>query len=553
MTLISLPFQRRYILLTAAIAGTMFCSAAVPLWRGFAVPAAAFGAVALLGLHDLTQKRHSILRNYPLVARIRFLLEKIRPEIRQYFFEDETGGTPFARKKRSIVYQRAKGQLDKVPFGTQLDVYATQYEWLNHSIAAKTPSDEEFRVSIGGPDCRKPYSASVFNISAMSFGALSANAIRALNKGAMLGNFAHDTGEGGLSPHHREFGGDVIWEIGSGYFGCRNDDGTFSPERFAETATLDQVKMIEIKISQGAKPGHGGVLPGPKVSPEIAATRGVPVGVDCISPPHHSAFGTPLELMQFIAELRRLSGGKPVGFKLSIGHPWEFLGICKAMAETGIMPDFIVVDGSEGGTGAAPLEFIDHIGMPMRDALNFVHNALVGTDVRQHIRLGAAGKITSAFDVARVMALGADWCNAGRGFMFAIGCIQAQACHTDHCPTGVATQDPARQRALVVEDKAGRVFAFHKATLKALAEVLAAAGLDHPSQLLPMHISRRVTADRVETYEEIYPPLAPGALIAGSADPRFINAWRLASAETFAPKSSVTYATDHAGVAVGIS
>lgn len=545
MTLISLPFQRRYVLLTSAVAGTLFCLAVVPLWPGFAVPAAAFGAVALLGLHDLTQKRHSILRNYPLAARIRFLLEKIRPEIRQYFFEDETGGTPFARKKRSIVYQRAKGQLDKVPFGTQLDVYKTQYEWLNHSVAAKTPSNEEFRVSIGGPDCRQPYSASVFNISAMSFGALSANAIRALNKGAMLGNFAHDTGEGGLSPHHREFGGDVIWEIGSGYFGCRNDDGTFSPERFAETATLDQVKMIEIKISQGAKPGHGGVLPGPKVTPEIAATRGVPVGVDCISPPHHSAFGTPLELMQFIAELRRLSDGKPVGFKLSIGHPWEFLGMCKAMTETGITPDFIVVDGSEGGTGAAPLEFIDHIGMPMRDALNFVHNALVGTDLRQHISLAAAGKITSAFDIARVTALGADWCNAGRGFMFAIGCIQAQACHTDHCPTGVATQDPARQRALVVEDKAGRVAAFHKATLKALAEVLGAAGLDHPSQLLPMHISRRVTADRIETYEEIYPPLAPGALIAGSADPRYITAWRLASAASFAPKSNLSNVADH--------
>jgi glutamate synthase domain-containing protein 2 len=360
---------------------------------------------------------------------------------------DETGGTPFARKKRSIVYQRAKGQLDKVPFGTQLDVYGTQYEWLNHSIAAKTPSAGQFRMPIGGPDCRKPYSASLFNISAMSFGALSANALLALNKCARLGDFAHDTGEGGLSPHHRKFGGGVIWEIGSGYFGCRNNHGTFSPERFAETTGLDQVKMIEIKISQGAKPGHGGVLPGPKVSPEIAETRGVPVGVDCISPAHHSAFGTPMELVRFIAELRRLSDGKPVGFKLSIGHPWEFFGICKAMMETGIMPIFIVVDGSEGGTGAAPLEFIDHIGMPMRDALNFVHNALVGTDLRQHIRLGAAGKITSAFDIARVMALGADWCNAVRGFMFALGCIQAQACHTDHCPTGVATQDPAPARA----------------------------------------------------------------------------------------------------------
>jgi len=338
----------------------------------------------------------------------------------------------------------------------------------------------------------------------------------------------------------------VIWEIGSGYFGCRDEDGTFSPERFAETAALEQVKMIEIKISQGAKPGHGGVLPGPKVSAEIAETRGVPAGIDCISPPSHSAFGTPLELVRFIAELRRLSDGKPVGFKLCIGHPWEFLGICKAMLETGITPDFIVVDGSEGGTGAAPLEFVDHMGMPMRDGLNFVHNALVGIDLRRHIRLGAAGKITSAFDIARAMALGADWCNAARGFMFALGCIQAQSCHTGRCPTGVATQDPFRQRSLVVEDKAERVFSFHRATLNALAEVVAAVGLDHPARLLPQHISRRVSADRIETYEAIYPPLATGTLITGTADPRFVHAWRLASAESFQPNETVFFATGHA-------
>jgi glutamate synthase domain-containing protein 2 len=453
---------------------------------------------------------------------------------------------PFARKKRSVVYQRAKGQLDKVPFGTQLDVYGTRYEWLNHSIAATAPSAEPFRVAIGGPDCRRPYSASIFNISAMSFGALSANAILALNKGAKLGGFAHDTGEGGLSVHHRTHGGDLIWEIASGYFGCRNADGTFSPERFAETARLDQVKMVEIKISQGAKPGHGGVLPGPKVSPEIAAARGVPVGVDCISPPNHSAFSTPLELVRFIAELRRLSDGKPVGFKLCIGHPWEFLGICKAMLQTGIAPDFIVVDGTEGGTGAAPLEFVDHIGMPMRDGLSFVHNALVGVDLRRHIRIGAAGKITSAFDIARAMALGADWCNAARGFMFALGCIQAQSCHTDRCPTGVSTQDPVRQRSLVVDDKAERVCAFHKATLKALAEVVASVGVDHPSRILPRHISRRVTADRIETYDTIYPPLAPGALIAGTLDPRFAGAWRLARAESFQPDMNLVYPASYA-------
>lgn len=539
MSSIFLPLQRRYLPLTAAVAGTSGSLALGPLWWAFWVAAGLFGAVAAVGLYDVLQTRHSILRSYPIAAHIRFFLEKIRPEIRQYFFEDEASGTPFARKKRSIVYQRAKDQLDKVPFGTQLDVYETRYEWLNHSIAATVPASEPFRVEIGGPDCEKPYSASVFNISGMSFGALSAKAIQALNKGAKLGNFAQDTGEGGLSPHHRLFGGDVVLQIGSGYFGCRDEDGYYSPSKFAEIAGLDQVKMIEIKISQGAKPGHGGVLPGPKVSKEIAQTRGVPVGEDCVSPAGHSAFGTPLELVRFIAELRRLSGGKPVGFKICIGHPWEFLGIGKAMLETGIMPDFIVVDGAEGGTGAAPLEFIDHIGMPMRDGLSFVHNALVGMDLRQHIRLGAAGKITSAFDMARVMALGADWCNAARGFMFALGCIQAQACHTDRCPTGVATQDRTRQRALVVKHKAERVFGFHRATLKALAELVAAVGVNHPSQLAPHHISRRVSGDRIETYDAIYPPLATGALITGTADHRFVNGWRMASAETFQPTQNL--------------
>ena len=548
----NLPLQRRYILLTLSITGAVTFGALASLGWGFIPPAILCGGLFVLGLYDLTQTRHSILRNYPIAARIRFLLEHVRPEIRQYFLEDETQGMPFARKKRSIVYQRSKAQLDKVPFGTQLDVNGTQYEWLSHSIAAVAPSTEEFRVQIGGPHCRRPYSASIFNISAMSFGALSAHAIQALNKGAKLGGFAHDTGEGAISVHHQTFGGDLIWEIGSGYFGCRNEDGSFSPERFAETARLDQVKMVEIKISQGAKPGHGGVLPAAKVSPEIAAARGIPMGVDCISPSSHSAFGTPLELISFVDELRRLSEGKPIGFKLCIGHPWEFLAICKAMLETGIMPDFIVVDGAEGGTGAAPLEFLDHVGMPMRDGLDFVHNALVGVNLRQHIRIGAAGKITSAFDIARTMALGADWCNAARGFMFAIGCIQAQACHTDRCPTGVATQDPMRQRALVVEDKATRVSSFHRATLDALAEVVAAVGLDHPSKLLRRHISRRVSADHIRTYEDIYQPLAPGALITGSADPRFADAWRVARADSFLPQDSVAHAADFTGEAVAI-
>ncbi|MGE4109284.1 MAG: FMN-binding glutamate synthase family protein [Burkholderiales bacterium] len=535
MQFMMLPFRRRYAVLTLAIAMAAVSLVLVQEWRLFWIPFAVAGSLVLLGLHDLLQTRHSVLRSYPIAAHFRFLLEQIRPEIRQYFLEDDSTGTPFARKKRAIVYQRAKGQLDKVPFGTQLDVYDTAFEWLSHSVAACEPADKPFRVMIGGPDCARPYSSSIFNISAMSFGALSANAVRALNKGARLGGFAQDTGEGGVSPYHREHGGDLIWEIGSGYFGCRNDDGTFSPERFAETARADQIRMIEIKLSQGAKPGHGGVLPAAKVSPEIAATRGIPLGVDCISPPRHRAFSTPVELLHFVATLRQLSGGKPTGFKLCIGHPWEFLAICKAMLQTGIKPDYIVIDGTEGGTGAAPLEFVDHIGMPLRDGLTFAHNALVGLNLRQHIRIGAAGKITSAFDIARVMALGADWCNAARGFMFAVGCIQAQSCHTDRCPTGVATQDPFRQRALVVDDKAERVFRFHQSTLKALAEVIAAAGLQHPGQLTLDHLWRRVAPNRVESFAQIYPPLVPGALLEGHADPRFASAWALARADSFMP------------------
>jgi len=533
--MIHLLFQRRYAALCLSALAALASLAATPLWAGFWVPFALAAALCLVGLHDLLQTRHSILRNYPIAAHFRFLLEEIRPEIRQYFLEDDTHGMPFARKKRAVVYQRAKGQLDKVPFGTQLDVYEPAFEWLSHSFAATAPAAEPFRVLLGGPDCRLPYSASVFNISAMSFGALSANAIRALNRGARLGGFAHDTGEGGLSPHHRENGGDLIWEIGSGYFGCRDAQGRFSAERFAETAALEQVRMVEVKLSQGAKPGHGGVLPAAKVSREIAATRGVPMGADCISPPRHSAFSTPIELLLFVAELRRLSGGKPAGFKLCIGHPWEFLAVCKAMLATGITPDFIVVDGSEGGTGAAPLEFVDHIGMPMRDGLAFVHNALTGIGMRDRVRIGAAGKITSAFDIARAMALGADWCNAARGFMFALGCIQAQSCHTDRCPTGVATQDPARQRALVVDDKAVRVFRFHQSTLKALAEVIAAAGLAHPRELRLQHFWRRTAHDRVESFADIYRPLAPGALLDGTDDARFASAWALARADSFAP------------------
>ena len=530
-------FRLRYLPLTAALVAT--ASFALLAWNNlqpaYLVGLLAFAALTLLGLRDLWQPKHAILRNYPIAAHLRFLFEKIRPEMRQYFFEDDKDGLPFPRDKRAIVYQRAKGVLDKRPFGTQYDVYANQYEWMHHSIAPRPPAGDPFRISIGGPDCRKPYSASVFNISAMSFGALSANAIRALNKGAKLGGFAHDTGEGGLSPYHREHGGDLIWEIGSGYFGCRSRDGSFSPDTFAKVAESPQVKMVELKLSQGAKPGHGGVLPAAKVTPEISRIRGVARGEDCISPAYHSAFTTPIEMLHFIAELRRLADGKPTGFKLCVGHPWEVLALVKAMLETNITPDFIVVDGTEGGTGAAPLEFMDHLGMPLRDGLTFVHSALVGARLRDRVRLGASGKITSGFDMARAMALGADWCNAARGFMFAVGCIQAQQCHTGQCPTGVTSQDRTRQRAIVVADKAVRVANFQRETVKALAELVAAAGLEHPGQLRPEHFMRRAAPDRVVTFADLYRFLEPGELLNGTDHPRFQAAWEMARADRFAP------------------
>src|ERR1700749_3218829 len=413
METLMLPFSPRFIVLT-------ICSVVTVLLLGIGIvdhkvlglvviPIVIFGALTLLGIRDLTQKGHAVLRNYPISAHLRFLLEEIRPEMRQYFFESEKDGMPFSRDTRALVYQRAKMVLDKRPFGTQEDVYREGYEWMHHSVSPKVGASEKFRITIGGPDCKKPYSASVFNISAMSFGALSPNAVRALNAGAKKGGFAHDTGEGGLSPYHRENGGDIIWEIGSGYFGCRHRDGTFDPEAFARVAAEDQIKMVELKISQGAKPGHGGVLPAAKVSEEISRIRGVAMNEDCISPATHRAFSTPLQMMAFVGEMRKLSGGKPAGFKLCIGHPWEFLAVCKAMLETEIYSDFIVVDGKEGGTGAAPLEFADHLGMPLREVLNFVHNALIGINARERIKIGASGKIISAFDVARVMAIGADW------------------------------------------------------------------------------------------------------------------------------------------------
>jgi glutamate synthase domain-containing protein 2 len=448
--------------------------------------------LSIIGLIDVSQKKHAILRNYPVSGHLRFLFETFRPEIRQYLIESDNEKLPFSRNQRALVYQRAKGASDKRPLGTIEDSYKSGTEWLMHTInPVGHIKPEDLRVLIGGPDCTKPYSISIFNISAMSFGSLSANAIMALNKGAKMGGFAHDTGEGSVSDYHRRYDGDLIWELGSGYFGCRTADGKFDPEKFSQVASEPQIKMIEIKISQGAKPGHGGVLPAAKITPEIAKTRGIPMGVDCNSPAGHSAFQTPLELMQFITQLRELSGGKPVGFKLCIGKISEWFAIIKAMQETKVTPDFIVIDGSEGGTGAAPVEFVDHVGTPMRDALRLVHMTLIGVGLRDQIKLGVAGKIVSAFDIARACAIGADWCNSARGFMFAVGCIQARSCHTDLCPTGVATQDAMRQQALDPEDKAHRVFHFHQNTLIALGELLTAAGFAHTDELTASAIIRR--------------------------------------------------------------
>ncbi|MGV8922115.1 MAG: FMN-binding glutamate synthase family protein [Thermomonas sp.] len=509
-------------------------------WWGVAI----FGALALLGTLDMLQHKRTLRRNYPILAHIRYGLETIGPEIRQYFIQSDIVEVPFSRDQRALVYQRAKRVNDVRPFGSLHDVYSVDYEWINHSMAPTSIASPDFRVSVGASSTQ-PYSASVFNISAMSFGSLSAAAIRALNGGAKAGGFYHDTGEGSISPYHRQAGGDLVWEIGSGYFGCRNDDGSFSAERFAKAASDPQVKMIEIKLSQGAKPGHGGVLPAAKVSAEISVTRGVPMGQDCVSPAAHTAFSTPIGLLQFVARLRELSGGKPTGFKLAIGHPWEWFGIAKAMQESAasqpeLLPDFIVVDGAEGGTGAAPAEFIDHVGVPMQEALRLVHNTLVGLDLRDKVKIGAAGKIVSAFDIARTLAMGADWCNAGRGYMFALGCIQSLTCHTDRCPTGIATQDPSRWRKLDVPDKATRVREFHDNTLHALRDLLCAAGLDHPDQLGPEHILRRVSPTEVRSIAALYPFLRRGELLAGIPDHAvFKDFWQPARSDGFMPPPHV--------------
>jgi len=485
----------------------------------------------LLGIYDILQKKHTLLRLYPVIGHGRYMFESIRPEMQQYFVESDINGTPINREFRSLVYQRAKGHNDTRPFGTQFDVYRSGYEWVNHSLNPKLVTNHHPRIIFGGPHCKQPYAASPLNISAMSFGALSKNAISALNKAAKQGAFSHNTGEGGISSYHLVGGADLVWQIGTGYFGCRDKQGNFDADKFTERASYDVVKMIEIKLSQGAKPGHGGILPAAKLTQEIADIRHVPMGQDVVSPPAHSAFDSPVGLLEFVEKLRELSGAKPVGFKLCIGDTVEFLSIVKAMLETGITPDFITIDGGEGGTGAAPIELTNSVGMPLRDALIFVNNALIGAGLREHIRIIASGKALSAFHMLRLMALGADTINSARAMMLALGCVQSRSCNTDRCPTGVATQNPARFKALDIEQKSKRVADYHAAMIEHLDELIAVAGLDSLDQLEPRHINRRVNGTNVKNYSELYPCITCNCLLTESTVPPNWQAnWKQADA-----------------------
>jgi glutamate synthase domain-containing protein 2 len=515
-------------------------SALLLIWSFYWIDAL-FGFVLVLpvvymGVADMMQTRQSIKRNFPVIGRLRYFFEMIRPEIQQYFVESDVDGAPINRNERSVIYQRAKRQIDTIPFGTQLDVYAEGYEWSTHSISPKDfhKLDHNPRLRFGGKECKQPYDMSVLNISAMSFGSLSKNAILALNSGAKKGGFAHNTGEGGLSPYHLQPGGDVIWQIGTGYFGARAEDGNFNDEAYKTNATRPNVKMIEIKLSQGAKPGHGGILPAKKNTPEIAAIRLVKAGTTVFSPPFHSAFSTPAELLLFVKKLRDLSGGKPVGFKLCVGRKSEFLSICKAMVQLNLYPDFITVDGGEGGTGAAPPEFTNHVGMPMLDALAFVDDSLRGFGIRQEMRLIASGKVLTGFHILRAMALGADTCNSARAMMMALGCIQALECNRNTCPTGVATQDPYFMKGLVVADKTERVAAFHKNTVESFVELMGAMGIDNPEKINRSHVYRRIFMNLVKTYADIYPSIPEGCLLEGGDTPfEFEEYLKRASSEVF--------------------
>ncbi len=515
------------VLLVASAAAAFYSSAFLWLFLILA-------PLLLIAAWDLIQSEHSLLRNYPVFGHLRYLLEEGRHQIRQYFIEGDRDEVPFSRVQRNVVYQRAKGASDAIPFGKLINVYEPGHEWLEHSMTPLEPVAADLRVTVGNSQCKSPYSASRFNISAMSYGSLSSHAVLALNLGAKQGGFYHDTGEGGISRYHTEHGGDLVWEIGTGYFGCRTKDGRFDPDKFRETAASDQVKMIELKMSQGAKPGGGGLLPGAKVTEEIAEARGIPVGKDCHSPASHSAFATPIEMLQFLGQLRDLSGGKPVGFKLCVGQRGQFLAVCKAMLSTGIYPDFVTVDGSEGGTGAAPPELTQSIGLGLREGLIFVHNALVGIGLRDQVKVICAGKIITGFDMAAKIAMGADICNSARGMMFALGCIQARACHRNICPTGITTHDPWRVHGLSVADKGPRVMRFHKETVAHFQMVLGACGLKNPEELKPEMLWRRVTHLQTMNYRELYPYLEAGELLHGVQEQRWQGWWNQAREDSFA-------------------
>lgn len=516
---------------------------AVALWTGSPwawAGAALTGIGSAVGLHDWLQPKHAILRNYPLVGHLRYIFEGVRPEIRQYFIEDDLDGRPFNRERRSLVYQRAKGEKDYDPFGSELDMREVGYEWIGHSMAARTAPEHAPRVRVGGPRCTSPYYMSLLNVSAMSYGSLGPNAVLAMGRGAREAGFAHNTGEGGISRYHLETGADLVWQIGTGYFGCRAADGGFDADAFKERASHANVKAIELKLSQGAKPGHGGILPAHKVTGEIAAARGIPEGESCLSPPSHRAFETPRGLVDFVDRLRDLSGGKPVGIKLCVGLPVEFMAIAKAMIESGSGPDFIVVDGGEGGTGAAPPEFGDHVGMPLEEGLVLVRNVVRGAGLEDRVSIGASGKVVSAMDLARCLALGAEFTNAARAFMMSVGCIQSQLCHTNHCPVGVATLDPSRNRGLDVEDKSKRVARFHESTIHSLLELTGAAGLESPLDFTPHRIRRRVSSDRVRTLAEIHDFAPQGSLLTGGGPHALQRDWDRASENSFRPERTLS-------------
>lgn len=527
--------MRRIFALVSIGVVILFTSLAFFVWSGFWYFLGFCMIFILIGIRDLVQKKHTLWRNFPVLGRLRWLMEDMRPKLYQYFVESDTDGKPINRLDRSTIYQRAKKELDTMPFGTQFNVYEEGYEWMTHSIAPKDfhKLNHDPRVIVGNKDCKQPYSCSLLNISAMSFGSLSTAAVQSLNGGARIGGFAHNTGEGGISPYHLVEGGDLIWQIGTGYFGARDDHGNFSIDIFKKNVSRPEVKMVEIKISQGAKPGHGGILPAAKNTPEIAAIRHVKPYITIYSPPYHSAFSTPRELVLFIQQLREASGGKPVGFKLCIGHKSEFIAICKAMVELDIYPDFINVDGGEGGTGAAPQEFSNYVGAPFMDGLAFVENMLRGFNIRHHIKIFTSGKILSGFHMVRAIALGADVCMSARAMMMALGCIQALVCNKNTCPTGITTQNPQLVAGLVVSNKKVRVANYHEETVKSFVELLGAAGIENPRELSRSHIYRRVFMNEVRTLEDIYPTLPGGCMLNGNIPDKYKNDFEKANPDSW--------------------